>query len=40
MKILLEECIPRAFKRSFAGHDCSSVPEAGLAGFKNVNASL
>lgn len=35
MRILLDECIPRAFKRSFAGHDCSTVPEVGLAGFKN-----
>ena len=35
MRILLDECIPRAFKHSFAGHDCSTVPEAGLAGYKN-----
>jgi hypothetical protein len=35
MRILLDECIPRAFKRSFEGHDCSTVPEAGLAGFQN-----
>jgi len=35
MKILLDECIPQKFKDSFAGHDCSTVPEAGLAGQKN-----
>jgi predicted nuclease of predicted toxin-antitoxin system len=36
MKILLDECIPRKFhKDSFAGHDCSTVPDAGLAGRKN-----
>jgi predicted nuclease of predicted toxin-antitoxin system len=35
MKILLDECIPRKLKTSFAGHECSTVPEAGLAGKKN-----
>lgn len=35
MRILLDECIPRKFKLCFAGHDCSTVPEAGLAGLKN-----
>jgi predicted nuclease of predicted toxin-antitoxin system len=35
MRILLDECIPRKFKNSLAGHDCSTVPEVGLAGKKN-----
>ena|ERR1035438_4469293 len=35
MKVLLDECIPRKFKNSLAGHDCSTVPEVGLAGKKN-----
>jgi len=35
MRILLDECLPRKFKSVFAGHDCSTVPEAGLAGKKN-----
>ena len=35
MKVLLDECIPRKFKRSLPGHDCQTVPEAGLAGKTN-----
>ena len=35
MKILIDECIPRKFKRSLSGHACLTVPEAGLAGTKN-----
>jgi len=35
MKVLLDECIPRKFKGCFAGQECSTVPEAGLAGKKN-----
>jgi len=35
MKLLLDECIPRKFKDCFAGQECSTVPEAGLAGKKN-----
>lgn len=35
MKILLDECIPRKFKNSFPGRDCSTVPENGYAGKKN-----
>jgi predicted nuclease of predicted toxin-antitoxin system len=35
MRVLLDECIPRKFKLSLGGHDCSTVPEAGLAGKKN-----
>jgi predicted nuclease of predicted toxin-antitoxin system len=35
MKVLLDECIPRKFKRSLAGHECQTVPEAGFAGKTN-----
>ena len=35
MKILLDECMPRALKRELLGHECRTVPEAGLAGKKN-----
>ena len=35
MKILIDECIPRKFKRSLLGHNCLTVPEAGLAGTGN-----
>jgi hypothetical protein len=35
MKVLLDDCIPRKVKNSLPGHDCRTVPEAGLAGQKN-----
>jgi hypothetical protein len=35
MKVLLDECIPRKLKTSLSGHECQTVPEAGLAGQKN-----
>ena len=35
MKVLIDECLPRKLKRALAGHDCQTVPEAGLAGLKN-----
>lgn len=35
MRVLLDECVPRKFKYSLAGHDCSTAPEVGLAGKKN-----
>ncbi len=35
MKVLLDECVPRKIKPLFAGHECQTVPEAGLAGKKN-----
>jgi len=35
MKVLLDECVPRKFKGSLSGHDCSTVPDEGLAGKKN-----
>jgi predicted nuclease of predicted toxin-antitoxin system len=35
MRVLLDECIPRKFKNALVGHNCSTVPEVGLAGKKN-----
>ncbi len=35
MRVLLDECVPKKFKNSLSGHDCSTVPEEGLAGRKN-----
>ena len=35
MKLLLDECIPRSFKRYLPDRDCRTVPEAGWAGKKN-----
>jgi hypothetical protein len=35
MKILIDECVPRKFKANLLGHDCLTVPEAGLAGTEN-----
>src|SRR5437588_7401039 len=37
MKILLDECVPKAIKQSLSsgGHECSTVPEAGFAGKTN-----
>ena len=35
MKILIDECMPRKFKGNLLGHDCLTVPEAGLAGIEN-----
>ena len=35
MKVLLDECIPRKLKNVLSGHECQTVPEAGLAGQKN-----
>lgn len=35
MRILIDECIPRKFKRSLRGHECATVPEAGFAGEDN-----
>lgn len=35
MRLLLDECLPRKLKDSLPGHDCRTVPEAGLAGKKN-----
>jgi predicted nuclease of predicted toxin-antitoxin system len=35
MRILLDECIPRKLKNHLRGHDCITVPDAGLAGKTN-----
>jgi predicted nuclease of predicted toxin-antitoxin system len=35
MKLLLDECVPRKLKNNLIGHECQTVPEAGLAGKKN-----
>ncbi len=35
MKILLDECVPRAVKRYLKGHEVQTVPEAGWASKKN-----
>lgn len=32
---LLDECLPRRFQSSLVGHECQTVPKAGLAGKKN-----
>ena len=40
MKILIDECVPRKFKRNLPGHNCLTVPEAGLAGTKNGHLLL
>jgi hypothetical protein len=31
----LDECLPRKLKHALSGHECQTVPEAGLAGQKN-----
>ena len=35
MRVLLDECLPRRLKRDLAGHEVTTVPEAGWAGTKN-----
>jgi predicted nuclease of predicted toxin-antitoxin system len=35
MKILLDECLPLDFRRSFSGHDAHTVEWAGFKGKKN-----
>jgi len=35
MRILLDECVPRALKRHIKGHEIQTVPEAGWASKKN-----
>ena len=32
---MIDEYIPRQFKRSLSGHECKTEPKAGLAGQKN-----
>ncbi|HWY21988.1 MAG TPA: DUF5615 family PIN-like protein [Candidatus Acidoferrum sp.] len=35
MKLWLDECVPRKLKNTLTGHECQTVPDAGLAGKKN-----
>jgi predicted nuclease of predicted toxin-antitoxin system len=35
MRVLLDECLPKKLKFSFAGHECLTVPEVGLSGVIN-----
>jgi len=35
VKILLDECLPRDLRVHLVGHDCRTVPQAGLAGKTN-----
>ncbi|MBI4443003.1 MAG: DUF5615 family PIN-like protein [Acidobacteria bacterium] len=35
MRILLDECVPRRFRRELPEHEVRTVPEMGWASFKN-----
>jgi len=35
MRVLLDECLPRRFGQLLAGHQVTTVPQAGWAGLKN-----
>jgi len=35
MRVLLDECVPRALRGDIPGHDVKTVAEAGWAGIKN-----
>jgi Domain of unknown function (DUF5615) len=35
MRVLLDECVPRALRRDIAGHQIKTVAEVGWAGVKN-----
>ena len=35
MRVLLDECVPKAFGRSLIGHSVRTVPQVGWAGKKN-----
>jgi hypothetical protein len=35
MRVLLDECVPRALRSELPGHDVKTVAEAGWAGVKN-----
>ena len=35
MRVLLDECVPRALRKELHGHDVKTVAEAGWAGVKN-----
>jgi hypothetical protein len=35
MRVLLDECVPRALRKELLGHNVKTVAEAGWAGVKN-----
>ena len=35
MRVLLDECVPRALRAELPGHEVETVSEAGWAGVKN-----
>src|SRR5882757_620401 len=35
MRVLLDECVPRALRKELPGHEVKTVAEAGWAGVKN-----
>jgi hypothetical protein len=35
MRVLLDECVPRALRNDISGHEVRTVAEAGWAGVKN-----
>jgi hypothetical protein len=35
MRVLLDECVPRALRKDIPGHEVKTVAEAGWAGVKN-----
>jgi predicted nuclease of predicted toxin-antitoxin system len=35
MKLLIDECLPRALKRLLSGHECRTVQEMGWSGKRN-----
>jgi len=35
MRVLLDECVPRALRQELVGHEVKTVAEAGWAGVKN-----
>jgi hypothetical protein len=35
MRVLLDECVPRALRRELPGHEVRTVAEAAWAGVKN-----
>jgi hypothetical protein len=35
MRVLLDECVPRALRKELPGHDVKTVSETGWAGVKN-----
>jgi hypothetical protein len=35
MRVLLDECVPRALRSDISGHEVKTVADAGWAGVKN-----